>query len=176
MALRGEPHDFHSEYLVNSKIFDYEACLSGTMTVKDWTQTDLIASYKKDAEFWAGGLWRNRFTTFSLYPTASTQTLKSAKLNLSKALPKIPTNLGDPVFDTWRSFLEECIQAIDDEMQDRGIEQSPSELVRDEIRKTVAAITSLERDCEEEISKNPGQADLIRKIYRQAIDRIREQI
>ena len=146
------------------------------MIVKDWTQDRLIESYKEDVDLWAGRLWLDRFQRFSLYSSATTQTLKDAKRNLSKAIPALPTDLTDPIFSTWRSFLEECIQAIDDEMQQRGIEQSPSEAIRDEIRKTVAAITSLEGDCEDEIRKNPGQQDLIRKIYRQAIDRVREQI
>ncbi len=103
------------------------------------------------------------------------QKIKAARRQYQNALDTVPTDLDDPLFELWRFYLEQSVKDLDYILSDRQPAQSHSEHIRSEIQKTVETMTKLEQDRDEAIKKNPEQADVIRKIYRQAIDRIREQ-
>lgn len=116
-------------------------------------------------------------STFEDFRGADNDELKWARRRYQQALDRVPNDLNEQIFDFWRSYLQDALGAIDDLLSDRGIQPAGKEAdqVRDYIRKTIETITKLEQDCEEEVRKNPDQEHVIRKIYRQSIDRIRDQ-
>jgi hypothetical protein len=103
-----------------------------------------------------------------------TEELTNVKKQFNKSV-KIASKFSTIAHEKWRVYALEWVEEIDDELSKRGIENTDSNALRGSLRKTVETISNLERDRDEKISENPAQADLIKKIYRQAIDRIREQ-
>jgi hypothetical protein len=113
----------------------------------------------------------------------------SAKLrSLRRDFRKVATGGSgvefDLPFDEEYRFYENAIFKLEETLKSRGVVVAPEEIPRnlsEELRKQVRQSAETERkmwqDCEEEVRQatTQQQADIIRKIYRQAIDRLREE-
>lgn len=110
-----------------------------------------------------------------------------------RELSKIPEDVSEEkaqrIYRKWRQLLDEYIFLASDELKRRGVSVQPPkqekddekseadeiERVREHVRKMIEAEQKLMQDCEEEVAKYPEQETQIRRIYRRAIDRLKEQ-
>ncbi len=114
--------------------------------------------------------------TISRYRDATADELRAAQRRFESSLNRLPTSFNEPVFDMWRSFLTDSVEEIKVLISQKEPPPAKEKTVRDEIRELVEAINDLQRDRLQEMEKNPDEADLINRIYRQAIDRLRERV
>ena len=155
--------------------------LQGKMEPKVWNANEhmdlngRIQHYKKEVLDRVNSQVTYAADTISRYRNSSLENLKAAKRRYQQSRDRLPTDLNEPLFEIWKTFLEDSIDEIDYQISQKEPAPIPERTVRDDIKRIVEMISNLERDRDEEIRKNPEQADLIRKIYRQAVDRIREQ-
>jgi len=90
-----------------------------------------------------------------------------------------PTDLNEPEFDFYKRFLEEAITEIGELLQSRGAHLSEAdqyvERITAEVKKRSELMRRLSEACEAEVKTNPQWADQSRRIFRQAMDALKDE-
>ena len=173
-------HNFSFELSTIGMVESLALMMQGKLDPKVWSENEhmdregRVEHYKAQVLGRVQTQYRYARDTISKYRNASADELRAAQRQYEKSLERIPADLTEPVFDMCRTFLTDAIEEMSFQISEK--EPPREKNVRDEIREIIEAINDLQRDRLEEMEKHPDQADLINRIYRQAIDRLRERV